>query len=420
MKIYFEEYFCRKKFCKFMKILLMALLKVFVSSTCYDLGMVRAELRNFILNLGHEPVMSDYNDILFDPKDHTHESCIKEIPNSDAVVLIIGSRFGGKAIPKAISGVEIQKFKSTSKNSKLLESPDSISITQLEILKAIDANIPVFTFVDSRVMHDHLFYEKNKDKGIIDSIDFPSIDRKETAVYIFEFINFLRFRSKNNSIVEFSKISDIEDFLKKQWSALLQRLLFEQRGHKNELKRIQNFSEELKDIKSLIISSISSTQAKEIARGVLKYRRLVDFLLAFQHTDIKGILVKNITWEELLSELQIEEVKLVTIGSRYRPYLYLIRNDNTFYEYRLPVTNLTHMANEWNSFRILGEDVKTEIIMAISENDRHLPSLKYHNEQFEYFLSSFEERRLIEDKSSTSTISRTTLSEQTDPDSGDL
>ena len=37
--------------------------------------------------------MSDYNDVLFDPRSHTHESCIKEIANADVVILIIGSRF---------------------------------------------------------------------------------------------------------------------------------------------------------------------------------------------------------------------------------------------------------------------------------------------------------------------------------------
>jgi len=391
----------------------MALLKVFVSSTCYDLGMVRAELRNFISNLGHEPVMSDYNDILFDPKDHTHESCIKEIPNSDAVILIIGSRFGGKAIPKAISGVDIEKMKIISKHSKMLDNPENISITQLEILKAIDANIPIFTFVDTRVLHDHLFYEKNKDKGIIDSIEFPSIERKDTAVYIFEFINFLRFRSKNNSISEFSKISDIEEFLKKQWSALLQRLLFEQRGHKNELKRIQNLSEELKDIKSLVLSSISSTQAKEIGRGVLKYRRLIDFLLTFNHQNIRVLLTQDFDWQKLLTELEIQEVKILNLNSRYRPFLYLIRNDNTFYEYRLPVTNLTRFANEWNSFKTLTYEVKTEIINAISENEQHsMASLRFHQQDFDEFMQEFEERQSLSSTSTTTTISRTTLNEQ--------
>ena len=80
----------------------MAKLRIFVSSTCYDLGVIRSELRPFIIALGHEPVMSDYADILYDPRSHTHDSCIKEVPNCDMVVLIIGSRFGGTGITLAL------------------------------------------------------------------------------------------------------------------------------------------------------------------------------------------------------------------------------------------------------------------------------------------------------------------------------
>jgi len=390
----------------------MALLKVFISSTAYDLGMVRAELRNFIINLGHEPVMSDYNDILFDPKDHTHESCIKEIPNCDAVILIIGSRFGGKAIPKAISSVDIERLKQFTKSSKFFENPENISITQLEILKAIDSNIPIFTFVDARVLHDHLFYEKNKDKGVIDSIEFPSIDKRETAVYIFEFINFLRFRSKNNSISEFNKISDIEEFLRKQWSALLQRLLFEQRSHKNEHKRIENISEELKDIKSLVLSSISSAQSKEIGRGVLKYRRLVDFLLAFKHSDLQALLLQDIEWDALLKSLDIREVKVLNITSRIRPLVFLIKDDNSFYEYRNPVNVLTKFANEWSVFRKLNPDVKQEILAAIMESEQHLFSmLRYREQNYEEYIQEVADR-FSEMETTDTTISRTTLLEQ--------
>lgn len=39
----------------------MANLKIFISSTCYDLGVVRAQLRNFIQRMGYEPVMSFFN-----------------------------------------------------------------------------------------------------------------------------------------------------------------------------------------------------------------------------------------------------------------------------------------------------------------------------------------------------------------------
>lgn len=49
----------------------MSTLKVFVSSTCYDLDNVRDGLRDFIYNIGHEPVMSDCGDVLYDSRIHT-------------------------------------------------------------------------------------------------------------------------------------------------------------------------------------------------------------------------------------------------------------------------------------------------------------------------------------------------------------
>lgn len=393
----------------------MALLKAFVSSTCYDLNIVRTQLRSYLQALGHEPVMSDYNDVLFDPRNHTHESCIKEISNADVVILIIGSRYGGTAIPKAISILDIDNLKSLSKSNKILETPDKISITQLEILKAIESNIPIFTFIDSRVMHDHLFYEKNKDKGILDSLEFPSIEKKDSAIYIFEFINFLRLRSKNNSVVEFSKLSDIEEYLRKQWSALLQRLLFEQRLVKSESRRLEAFSEELKDIKSLILSSIATGQAKEVGRGVLKYRRLIEFLYLTNHTDIGQILLEDISWEELLKRIEIKDIVVVeTTNQRFRPTVYLIKNDGTFYEARYTLGGIQHIATDWSTFRQIATPVKQEIISALSEN---LNSefigrpLRYREMQFgDYLKEQNEAKGITESTTTTTTINPKTIS----------
>ncbi|MGV1021034.1 DUF4062 domain-containing protein [Empedobacter falsenii] len=369
----------------------MALLKAFVSSTCYDLNIVRTQLRGFLNILGHEPVMSEHNDVLFDPRDHTHENCIKEIVNADVVILIIGSRYGGTAIPKAVSNIDIENLKSLSKGNKLLESPEKISITQLEILKAIETNIPIFTFVDSRVMHDHLFYEKNKDKGILDSIDFPSIEKKESAIYIFEFINFIRLRSKNNSIVEFSKFGDIEDYLKRQWSALFQQLLFEQRVNKTENRKLDSFSEELKDIKSLILSSISSKQAKEVGRGVIKYRRLLEFLFLLDSPDYNSFVIKNISWDELMKDIGIVEIASIqTEKMRMRQFIYLIKNDRTFYECRYGHNAVTQIANEWERFRKLENGIKENIIEALTENfDNEMAfnrPVRYRDFTFDLFI----------------------------------
>ena len=125
----------------------MANPRIFISSTCYDLSIARDQLRSFIKNLGYEPVMSEYSDVLFDPRTHTHTSCLNEIPNVDMVILLVGSRFGGQAIPEALSIVDIENLEKASFDTTILDNPEKLSVTQLEVLKAIEYSIPVFAFV---------------------------------------------------------------------------------------------------------------------------------------------------------------------------------------------------------------------------------------------------------------------------------
>ena len=116
----------------------MANLKVFISSTCYDLSLLRFEMRDFIVSMGYEPVMSDYADILYDPRTHTHSSCVNEVENCDMLVVIIGSRFGGEGVPEALNLINLDDFDYD-------DVPDDrkFSITQLEVLKAINNRIPL-------------------------------------------------------------------------------------------------------------------------------------------------------------------------------------------------------------------------------------------------------------------------------------
>lgn len=44
--------------------------------------------------------MSEYADVLFDPRTHTHTSCVNEVKNCDIMVVIIGSRLEEQAFPK--------------------------------------------------------------------------------------------------------------------------------------------------------------------------------------------------------------------------------------------------------------------------------------------------------------------------------
>lgn len=211
----------------------MSILKVFISSTCYDLDNVRDGLRDFIYNIGYEPVLSDYGDVLYDPRIHTHISCIEEVKNCDMLVLLIGGRFGGKAISEAVSAVDFEKVKEIIKAGTVIDD-ERLSITHLEVLKAIEYGLPVYTFIKQDVLSDYKLYEKNKDKSIISEITFPSIEKQETAKYIFEFINIVRLRNSGNNIFPFKKETDIEEMLKKQWSSYFQKLIKEQFSKKEK------------------------------------------------------------------------------------------------------------------------------------------------------------------------------------------
>jgi hypothetical protein len=311
--------------------------------------------------------MSEYMDVLYDPRIHTHTSCLKEIPNCDLVVLIIGSRFGGKGVPESISQLDFEKLKELSKSSGALENPQNLSITQLEILGALTEGVPIFAFVDSRVMHDHELYEKNKNSKIIDEIKFPSIEKPETAKFIFEFINFLRHRLRGNGVFSYARYEEIEQTLKRQWASWYQRLLWEQRKSVAEQRQIDNMADQLEALKTAILAAIPNTDAREGARAVVRFRRLVDILLCFEGSTAE-LLEKNIDFESLLQQLDIQSIDLISLGRRPRPTTVFVRTDGLFYEGRLGSgISADKISAEWETFKDLKLDTKRIVIETASE-----------------------------------------------------
>lgn len=379
----------------------MASLRVFISSTCYDLGPIRGQIRNFLNSMGFEPIMSDYNDILYDPRVHTHTSCIEEIATCDFIILIVGSRFGGNAIPEAISKVDFESLNDKSKSIELLKKKENISVTQLEILKAVEIEIPIFTFIDNRLLSDHELYEKNKSKSILSEIEFPSIDKQETAEFIFEFINFLRHRTKGNSITSFAKFEDIEEILKKQWAGLFQKLLNESRNKQLDFKRIDSLSNQFEDLKTAILTSFGSTNEREVARGVVRFRRLVDFLRNLRLPDYGQILNSNISWETFLHDLVgiykiVDLDKLIPNASRgIRFRTLLIKNDQTFYEVRFGSDYINELAQEFEAFINLPIGTRNIIFDAHVDMRGGFSFIRYRRENFQEFINEINNDILI-------------------------
>jgi hypothetical protein len=348
--------------------------------------MAREQLRSFFRRLGYDPILSEYSDILYDPRMHTHTSCLQEVPSADMVVLLIGSRFGGQAVPEALSVMDIESLVHSSFDATVLKEPEKLSITQLEVLKAIDATVPVFAFVEEKVMHDHVVYQKNK--PIADKIKFPSIDKPETAKYIFEFINFLHHRNKGNSVISFSRIEDIETHLMKQWGSLFQKLLREQRDRSHESRRMFSISEQIEDIKTAVLSTIGNTQSREVARAVIRYRRLSDFLSGISFPDFNIVMEGNCGFDELLATAGIVKVREIPSSRSSFGRSALLKNDGTFYEMRFAQDFLGRMALDWASFTALPLDVRKIAFEAISEMGHLGPGLlRYRPEPFDQYFA---------------------------------
>ena len=367
----------------------MAGAKIFVSSTCYDLSVLRAELRNFILSLGHEPVMSEYADILFDPRTHTHTSCVNEVSNCDIMVVIIGSRFGGTSVPQALDQINLTTLQEISKDPSIITAERPISITQLEVLKAIENNIPVYTFVDKKVYYEHEVYEKNKDNPeVIKNIVFPAIDKQDTAQYIFGFLNYIRLRNSGNQFFQFERLQDIEDVLKKQWSAYFQRLLYEQRTREEDTKQIDRLNEQFEDLKTAIITSIENVDQREVANGIVRYRRLAEFLFGIRCEEnyictFEGTLDELLKDRKVVDVIDLNEVVPVDRNRMIYPRTILLLEDTTFFESKLSTDFILELKGEWDTFKRITTKSKKYILEALREISRPAMLIRHRPEHFE-------------------------------------
>jgi Domain of unknown function (DUF4062) len=342
----------------------MAALRVFVSSTAYDLGVLRSSLRTFIDSLGFEPILSEYSDVLFDPREHTHTSCIAEVRNCDIVVLIVGARFGGEAVPEVVKNLDerqVEPILSTNGEHKF-------SVTQAEAITAFDQGIPVFAFVDVGVLHDYRVYSLNQNV----KITYPSISQPDTAEYIFEFINFLQHRSYGNAVIPFARLEDVIDHLRKQWTALFQRLLRESRDRREESRRIDRLSDQFEDLKAALLASVGDGEARKIARGVVRYRRLIDFIRAIPSpNDLRHYATEyEGDWLEFLQGYaDIAEIKSLPDERSYPPYTLLFTHDGSAYVARISNIGMSRISTEWSDFKAESPQLRTIIYDTLSEQE---------------------------------------------------
>lgn len=202
--------------------------RIFLSSTFYDLKYIREDLSHFIRAHGFEPILFEDGDIGYVPGRHLDESCYEALKDSDMVVLVIGGNYGSPA-----STEKADDFK------------NYMSVTRKEFLTAVTSGIPIYTFIDSKVYSEFSIYEANQEE----------IEQKRQKINfsVTKDINVFRFVKEIKSIetltvVEFQKVSDIKEFLEKQWSDMFKNYLESLKGE----KRIRNLEEAVRKMEFLM------------------------------------------------------------------------------------------------------------------------------------------------------------------------
>jgi hypothetical protein len=291
----------------------LAIPRVFISSTCYDLKHIRENLKYFVKTIGYEPVLSDDGDVYYSVDAHTHDACLSEVATCQLFILIIGGRHGSEH------------------NGK------EGSITNNEYREAVLSKIPIFALVESAVYSDHNTYLSNRKSNpdFYDKIVYTSID----DIKIFDFIDEVRKSNHNNALVSFNNFADMESYLKKQWAGMMYDLLAERTRNENAKvtnRLIDNLaiaSKKSEDLIKLLVRSTNIDHAEDKISEIDLIAKAESFLgWMYEYFDTRQFLIITDTklpdiqkydqWFEYLADIDPFDIQIFAEEKGEAAYIY--------------------------------------------------------------------------------------------------
>jgi hypothetical protein len=118
-------------------------MRVFISSTCYDLIDIRAELEECFKTAGVQPILSDSldSDFQVSPDANSIETCLANVRSCECFVIVLSGRYGPR-LKKASYG--------------------DVSATHLEYLEARERKLPIWMYVRDRLEADYAIWKANR------------------------------------------------------------------------------------------------------------------------------------------------------------------------------------------------------------------------------------------------------------------
>ena len=177
--------------------------KVYVASTCYDFRDLRREVEQSLREWGYQPYLNEGSDYIVKIGVGSYQACIDAVKQSDCLVLIIGTRYGG-----------------------IVENY-GMSITELEYRAARDARIPRINFCLNEVWNLAPTVSKNP------SMIYPDHfhEGKDKADRIFKFLDYVRKYGEgkaDNWVHAFRDSVQLKEILRKRLQQIFPRTFCDQ------------------------------------------------------------------------------------------------------------------------------------------------------------------------------------------------
>lgn len=233
--------------------------RLFVSSTCYDLQDVRHALRQFIMDFGFEPVMSEFGDIFYAYESHVQDACLDAIEKCNLFLLIVGNNYGS--------------LYHNEKDTKNVPS----SITLKEFSKALEVDIPKHIFINRFVEHDYRNFRRHFEEKLKEYFDEHDVKDDETQLainrvraemdrdypfpqpnyrFVFHFLDQINDLKVNNAVFTFEVFGDINEQLRRQWAGFMYEALSSSRSVSTRV--VEEFTSRIDSLERILRQLVTS------------------------------------------------------------------------------------------------------------------------------------------------------------------
>jgi hypothetical protein len=271
---------------------------VFISSTCYDLIDIRAEVETEFRHMRLMPILSDRStsEFLVAPDANSIENCLANLRRADHVVFILSQRYG-PSLSKA--------------------GYDDMSATHLEYREARRLKKPIYMYVRDRLEADAALHKKNRGAKL--NFGWVSDDSQQLFALLDEHRKLVKKAAESNWLWTFRDSVELKSILRKDFKDKSNRATMEDLIERQRIAflipSIKKWSTDKN--KERLIATISVVNAGSgaaiQARAVIRGESFSGTDFEWQHNELVDTLLPG---SEVTFDIDMD-IRLLEAGSKF-------------------------------------------------------------------------------------------------------